>query len=183
MIALTETTHRHIKSTWRQALKGYKLVHNPSLYNKHTKRCSGGAILAIDTNTYTNSEPYQAPPHLQHHIAMALLTPKAGSKLIAISIYMPHHNTNQGNKTYKEALQWLTKTLTEDLPHAAMILGGSPSYTLGRAPLLPPSTRPLLHLHQPQILRRPLHTYLYTHKLATRPLAFPPPHNRSRLCL
>jgi hypothetical protein len=51
---------------------------------------------------------------------MTLLTPKAGSKLIAISIYMPQHNTNQGNKTYKETLQWLM----EDLPHAAVILGG-----------------------------------------------------------
>jgi len=124
IIALTETKHRHIKSTWRHALKGYKLVHNPSLYNKHTKRCSGGAIIATDTNTYINIEPYLIPPHLQHHIAMTLLTPKAGSKLLAISICMPQHNNNQGIKTYKEALQWLTKTLTEDLPNAAVILGG-----------------------------------------------------------
>jgi hypothetical protein len=57
---------------------------------------------------------------------MALLTPKAGSKLLAISIYMPQHNTKQGNKTYKEALQWLTKTLTEDLPHAVVISSAQP---------------------------------------------------------
>ena len=55
---------------------------------------------------------------------MTLLTPKAGSKFIAILIYMPQHNTNQGNKTYEEALQLLIKKLTEDLPHAAVILGG-----------------------------------------------------------
>ena len=102
----------------------------------HTKHCSGGAILAINTNTYTNIVPYQTPPYLQHHIAMAILAPEAGSKPHAISIYMPQHNTNQGNKTYIKALQLLTKTLTEDLPHAAVILGGgSPSYTFGRPPL------------------------------------------------
>jgi len=125
IIALTETKHRHIKSICRQTLKGYKLVHNPSLYNKHTKRFTMGAILALNTYTYTNIEPYQTPSHLQHHIAMALLTPKAGSKLNAISIYMPQDNTTQGKKTYKEALQWLTKAVTENLPHAAVIPGGA----------------------------------------------------------
>ncbi len=39
IIALTETKHRHIKSIWRQTLRNYKLVHNPSFYNKHAKRC------------------------------------------------------------------------------------------------------------------------------------------------
>ena len=55
---------------------------------------------------------------------MALLTLKVGSKIIAISLYMPQHSTTKGNKKYKEALQWLNKTLTKDLPHAAVILGG-----------------------------------------------------------
>jgi len=124
IISLTETKHRHIKSMLRHTLKGYKLVHNPSLYDKHTKRCTGGTLLAINTNTYSNIEPYQTPPHLQHHMAMALLTPKAGSKNIAISLYMPQHNTNQGSKTYNEVLKWLNTTLTRYLPHAAVILGG-----------------------------------------------------------
>ena len=64
IIALTEAKHRHIKSILRHTLKGYKLVHNPSLYTKHTKRCTGGTILAINTNTYSKIEPYQTPPHL-----------------------------------------------------------------------------------------------------------------------
>jgi len=124
IIARTETKHCHIKSIWRHTLKGYKLVHNPSLYNKHTKRCTGGTILAINTNRYPKIEPYQTPLHHQHHIAMAILTPKAGSKIIAVSLYMPQRNTTQGNLTYNEALQWLNKTLTKDLPHVAVILGG-----------------------------------------------------------
>ena len=70
------------------------------------------------------------PPHLQHHIAMDLLTPKAGSKIIAILLYMPQRNTTQGNMTYNEALQWLNKTLAKDLPHAAAILGGDLQATL-----------------------------------------------------
>jgi hypothetical protein len=53
IIALTETKHCHIKSIWRQALRNYKLVYNPSLYNKHTKSCSGGTILAIHKKTPT----------------------------------------------------------------------------------------------------------------------------------
>jgi hypothetical protein len=36
IIALTETKHRNIKSIWRQTLKNYKLIYNPSLYNKLT---------------------------------------------------------------------------------------------------------------------------------------------------
>jgi hypothetical protein len=125
IIALAETKHRHIKSIWRHTLKGCKLVHNPSLYNKHTKRCTGGTILAINTTTYSSIEPYKTPSHLQYHIAMALLTPKVGSKIIAISLYMPQHNTAPGNKTYNKALQWLNRTLTKDLPHAAVILGAT----------------------------------------------------------
>ena len=38
IIALTETKYRNVKSIWRQTLRNYKLVYNPSLYNKHTKR-------------------------------------------------------------------------------------------------------------------------------------------------
>jgi hypothetical protein len=112
IIALTETKLRHIKSIWRQTLKGYKLVHNPSLYNKQTKRCTGGIILAINTTTYSKIEPYPIPINLQHHIAMALLTPNTGSKIIAISIYLPQHNITQGKEVYKEVLLWLNKTLT-----------------------------------------------------------------------
>ncbi len=52
IIALTEIKYRHIKSIWRYALRNYKLVYNPSLYDKHTKRCSGGTILSIHKNVY-----------------------------------------------------------------------------------------------------------------------------------
>jgi len=55
---------------------------------------------------------------------MAILTPNTGFKIIAISLYLPQHNTTQGKETYKEALLRLSKTLTEDLPHVEVLLGG-----------------------------------------------------------
>ena len=48
LIALTETKHRHIKSIRRHTLRNYKLVYNPSHYDKKTKRALAGTILAID---------------------------------------------------------------------------------------------------------------------------------------
>jgi hypothetical protein len=62
IMALTETKHRNIKSIWRQTLKNYKLIYNPSLYNKLTKRCSGGTILAIHKNAYPTIQPIHIPP-------------------------------------------------------------------------------------------------------------------------
>ncbi len=37
---------------------------------------------------------------------------------------MPQHRTTQGNNTYTEVIQWLTTTLTDDLPNAVVLLGG-----------------------------------------------------------
>jgi hypothetical protein len=93
IIALTETKHRHLKSIWRQALRNYKLVYKPSLYNKHTKRCSGGTILAIQKNAYSTTKPLLIPPSYQPYLAIALLTPKAGSEILAIAAYPPQHQT------------------------------------------------------------------------------------------
>jgi len=84
IIALTETKHHHIKSIWRQTLRNYKLVYNPSLCDKHTKRCSGGTILAIHKNAYSTIKPLHIPPY-QPYLAIALLTPKAGSDILAIA--------------------------------------------------------------------------------------------------
>jgi len=100
IIALTETKHRYIKFIWRQTLRNYKLVHNPSLYNKHTKRCSGGAILAIHKNAYSTIKPLHIPPTYQPYLAIALLTPKAGSEILAIAAYLPQHQTKLENQTY-----------------------------------------------------------------------------------
>jgi len=87
IIALTETKHRHIKSIWRQTLRNYKLIYNPSLYNKQTKRCSGGTILAIHKNAYSTMQSIHIPPPYQPYLAIALLTPKAGSAILAIAAY------------------------------------------------------------------------------------------------
>jgi len=73
IIALTETKHRHIKSVWRQTFRNYKLVYNPSLYNNHTKRCSGGTILAVHKSANTTMKPIQVPPPYHPYLAIALL--------------------------------------------------------------------------------------------------------------
>ena len=96
IIALTETKHRHIKSIWRYTLKNYKLVYNPSLYNKKTKRAFGGAILAIRSDAYSTIEPIAFPTPYQPYIAMVLLQPLVGTKLITIAAYLPQSTTAQG---------------------------------------------------------------------------------------
>ena len=78
IIALTETKHRHIKSIWRHTIKNYKLVYNPSLYNKKTNHASGGAILAIRYDAYATIEPIAVPTPYQPCIAIALLQPGVG---------------------------------------------------------------------------------------------------------
>jgi hypothetical protein len=94
IIALTETKHRHIiVSILRQTLGNYKLVYNPSLYNKNTKCCSGGNILAIHKNAYHTIKPLHVPFPYQPYLAIALLTPKIGSEILAIAAYLPQHQT------------------------------------------------------------------------------------------
>ena len=55
---------------------------------------------------------------------MAHLTPKAGSKIVAISAYMPQHNITQGAQNYREVLTWLDKRLTEDFPDTSILMEG-----------------------------------------------------------
>jgi len=107
ILALTETKHRHIKSIWRHTLRNYKLIYNPSLYNKSTKRASGGSILAIHSPNYKNIEPIRVPPPYQPYLAIAKLTPKNGTPLIAISAYLPQLNTPEGKQSYQDTLNWL----------------------------------------------------------------------------
>jgi len=123
IIALTETKHRHIKSIWRQTLRNYKLVFDPSHYNKHTKRCSGGTILAIQKNAYSTIKPLYIPPPYQPYLAIALLTPKAGSEILAIVAYLPQHQTKIENQTYKDTLHWLHILLTIEHPNIPVLLG------------------------------------------------------------
>jgi exonuclease III len=124
IIALTETKHMQIKSIWRHTIRNYKLVYNPSHYDKKTKRASAGTILAIDKNTYTSLEPIKIPPTLQPYLAAALLTPKPGSQILVISVYMPQTQTPQGHNRYQELLLWLTTLLTKTHPTLPTIVGG-----------------------------------------------------------
>jgi hypothetical protein len=124
IIALTESKHMHIKPFWRHTLRNYKLVYNPSHYDKKTNRALAGTILAIDKTTYTGIEPIKIPPTLQPYLAAALLTPKTGSQLLAISVYMPQTQTPQGQHKYQELLLRLTTLLNIDHPSLPTIVGG-----------------------------------------------------------
>ena len=124
IIALTETKHRRIKSIWRHTLRNYKLIYNPSLYNKTTKRASGGTILAIHSPAYKNIEPIQVPTPYHAYLAIAKLTPKHGTPLIAISAYLPQSNTPQGKQTYHDTLTWLATFLTQEHTNLPILLGG-----------------------------------------------------------
>ena len=111
IISLTETKHRHIKSIWRHTLRDYKLIYNPSIYNRSTKLASGGAILAIHSPAYTNIEPIRVPVLYQPYLAIAKLTPKHGTNLTAISAYLPQSHTPHGKQAYHDILTWLTTLL------------------------------------------------------------------------
>ena len=124
IIALTETKHRHIKSIWRQTLKNYKLIHSPSHYDKHTQRCSGGTILAIHKNAYSTIKPIHIPSQYQPYFAIALLTPKTGSDILAIAAYLPQHQSAKDAHTYQDTLQWLKTLLTTEHAHTPVLMGG-----------------------------------------------------------
>jgi hypothetical protein len=112
IIALTETKHRHVKSIWRQALRNYKLVYNPSLYDKQAKRFSGGTILAVHKNAYKTINPLRIPSQYQPYLAISLLTPNRGSNILAIAAYLPQHKTTTESQTYHDTLQWLHTLLS-----------------------------------------------------------------------
>jgi endonuclease/exonuclease/phosphatase family metal-dependent hydrolase len=130
ILAMTETKHRHIKSIWRQTLKNYKLIYNPSLHNKLTKRCSGGAILAIHKNAYTSIKPIPVPKQYQPYLAIAHLTPTTGSAIMAIAAYLPQHHNTTDSQTYLDTLQWLQTLLTSEHKHTPVLLGGDLQATL-----------------------------------------------------
>ncbi len=124
IITLTETKHKHIKSIWRQTLKNYKLIYNPSLHNKFTKRYSGGTILAIHKNAYPTIKALHVPTQYQPYLAIAHLTPKTGSAILAIAAYLPQHQNKSDSQTYQDTLQWLQTLLTSEHKHTPVILGG-----------------------------------------------------------
>jgi endonuclease/exonuclease/phosphatase family metal-dependent hydrolase len=130
IIALTETKHRHIKSIWRHTLKNYKLIYNPSHYDKQTKRCSGGTILAIHKNAYPTIKPIHIPSQYQPYLAIALLTPKTGSDILAVAAYLPQRQNRNDTQTYQDTLQWLQTLLTSEHKHTPVILGGDLQATL-----------------------------------------------------
>ncbi len=78
------------------------------------KTASGGAILAIHFDAYATIEPIAVPTPYQPYIAIALLQPVVGTKLITIEAYLSQPTTAQGKLEYQAILHWLTKLLNEE---------------------------------------------------------------------
>jgi hypothetical protein len=74
--------------------------------------------------TYTIIEPIHTPATTQPYLAVALIQPKYGSKILAASAYMPQLNTLQGRQTYRDLLDWLTKLFNENYPNLPILMGG-----------------------------------------------------------
>jgi hypothetical protein len=53
-----------------------------------------------------------------------MLTPKAGSEILAIAAYLPQHRTKLESQTYQNTLHWLHTALTIDHPNTPALLGG-----------------------------------------------------------
>jgi len=99
-------------------------MYNPSLYNKLTKRCSEGTILAIHKNAHPTIMPLHIPPQYQPYLAIALFTPKTGSEIVAIAAYLPQHRTKTDTQAYQDTLQWLNILLTSEYAQTPVLQGG-----------------------------------------------------------
>ena len=111
IICLTETKHGHIKSTWRNLLKDYKLIHTPSTLDPHTNRRSGGTILGVRRSNYKLIQTVLIPKHIKNYVAAATLEPAKGSTILALSVYMPQHSTKEDKQTYQLVLDWISHLL------------------------------------------------------------------------
>jgi hypothetical protein len=58
-------------------------------------------MLAIHKNAYPAITPIHIPSQCQPYLAIALLTPKTGSDILAITAYLPQHQNNKDTQTYK----------------------------------------------------------------------------------
>jgi hypothetical protein len=61
--------------------------------------------MAIHKKAYPTIKPLHIPPQYQPYLAIALLTPKDGSEILAIAAYLPLHQTKIDTQTYQNTLQ------------------------------------------------------------------------------
>jgi hypothetical protein len=124
IIHITETKHNHIKSTRREVLKDYKLVHTHHTFDPTTNKKSGGTILAAGQGTYKEVTAIPTQSHIGDYISAATLTPYDGSPIIAISAYMPQLHTKAKNKDYTEILTWINTEIISKFPKVTTLMGG-----------------------------------------------------------
>jgi len=108
------------------------------------------------------------PPPYQPYLAIALLTPKAGSEILVIATYLPQQQTYQEHQTYKDASHWLHTLLTrtpvflgEDLQATS-----SPHHDSFCKPRIE-----LPYIYITSTRRRSTHSFFHPNELAVRPLA------------
>jgi len=83
-----------------------------------------GAILAIRSDAYATIEPIAVPTLYQPYLAIALLKPRVGTKLITIAAYLPQPATTQGKLEYQAILHWLATLLNDEYPQHPILMGG-----------------------------------------------------------
>ena len=74
-----------------------------------TRKPSVSQILVIHSYTYVNIEPLTVPSPYQPYLAIALLQPNMGTKIMAIAAYIPQPTTTQRKLDYQAPLQWLAR--------------------------------------------------------------------------
>ena len=76
------------------------------------------------SDTYAAIEHIAVPNPYQPYIAIALIQPGVGTKLITIAAYRPQPTTAQYKLEYQAILHWLTKLLNEEYPNHPILVGG-----------------------------------------------------------
>jgi len=105
ILYLTETSHSHIKSIWREALRDYELTHTSPKLDPTTNRRSAGTILATRRDVYKDVTSIPTPAHIIDYIKAAIIIPHDGFPIIDITAYM-QKNRHQGTRdqNYKDIL-------------------------------------------------------------------------------
>jgi hypothetical protein len=124
ILYLTETKHSHIKSTWREALRDYKLINTSTKLEPTTNRISFGIILSIRKDIYKDATPIPTPIHLTNYIKEVTITPHDGSPIITISAYMPQIHTTAQEQMYKYIHSWIQQEITTKYQDTTILMGG-----------------------------------------------------------
>jgi len=125
ILSLTETKHTHINSLWRNILHDFKILHYPPQVNPDTRKPSGGTALAVKKSSFRTTCAIDVPKDLRSHLVAAIITPHAGTPIIAISVYMPQlRESRQKLDLYWTILKWIIITCNDTHKDKVPYVGG-----------------------------------------------------------